>query len=171
MRLPTLPVLVVLAACSNARNPGADAAFIAIDAPADAAEPDAPPTARVLVINEVCAGDSPDWFEIVNVTDAPVPLELFVYSDTPDDFTIAAPFPAMTLAPGAYHVQDVDDATSGFRLGGDEALYVYRASTQALSDSVDWGQGQAPGGMSFARVPDTTGDFVTGAQSKGLPNP
>jgi hypothetical protein len=62
--------LLLLAACGNATNPGADAAFIAIDAPIDVTEPDASPM-RVLVINEVWPA-TPDWFEIVNVSDAPV---------------------------------------------------------------------------------------------------
>jgi hypothetical protein len=76
----------------------------------------------------------------------------------------------MTLAPGAYFVQDVDDAGAGFKLAADEELHVYRIADQHASDSVDWADGDAPTGESFRRIPDTTGDFATGAQTRGAAN-
>jgi hypothetical protein len=133
---------------------------------------DAPPASLdLLVINEVAPGETPDWFEVVNVSGTALDLSLFSYCDVPDDFTKAKPFPAMTLAAGARYAQDVDDVISGFKLGSDEALYIYRISDSALVDSVDWAEGAAPTGTSYARVPDTSGDFVMGsAPTKGAPN-
>ena len=163
-------VLVVLAACSNASNPAVDAAFVPIDAAPDAA-PDALVMLKIVVINEVAAGDTPDWFEIVNVTNAPVQLDQYVYVDSKGDFVKAKTFPTVTLPAGAYYTQDVDDTISGFKLGSDEELWVYRAADQLVSDAVDWDQGASPMGMSYARVPDKTGAFVTTDESKGLPNP
>jgi hypothetical protein len=166
-------VLLLATACSNAADPVVDAPSQPIDAAVDSSSgPDAPPVmARILVVNEVAPGEAPDWIEIVNVTASPVQLDQFVYVDVAGDFVKAKAFPTMMLAPGAYYTQDVDDPISGFKLGGDEEVWIYRASDQALSDGVDWAAGAAPTGMSYARVPDKTGAFATGAQSKGVANP
>jgi len=172
-QLSVLALALALAACSNASDPAVpDAPPVSLDAPlVDAAPADAPAALHILVVNEVAAGETPDWIEIVNVTSAPVQLEQFVVVDVAGDFAKAKPFPAMTLAPGAYFVMDVDDTTVGFKLGSDEEVWIYRASDHALSDGVDWDQGAAPAGTSYARSPDTTGAFVTGAPSKGAANP
>jgi hypothetical protein len=69
------------------------------------------------------------------------------------------------------NTQDVDDIVSGFKLSSDKALWIYRATNHLISDTVDWDADTSPTGMSYARSPDTTGAFVTGAASKGLPNP
>lgn len=166
-------VLLALAACSNASDATVDAPVQPIDAPAgDSPNPDAPPTAlKILVVNEVAPGEAPDWIEIVNASNAAVQLSEFAYVDVAGDFVKMKPFPAMMLAPGAYYAQDVDDPISGFKLGSDEEVWIYRISDMAMSDGVDWAQGAAPTGMSYRRAPDTTGDFATGAQSKGVANP
>jgi hypothetical protein len=165
-----VPFVLFLAACSGAsdpvtpdapNNPGIDAPDVDIDAP---------PAVRIIVINEVAAQETPDWIEDVNVSNAPVQLSDFVFVDVEGDFAKAFAFPQMTLDPGERFAQDVDDPISGFKLGSDEAVFIYRASDQALSDSVDWDEGAAPTGMSFRRIPDTTGDFATGAQTKGTAN-
>lgn len=175
MRLAfSLSFAFFVAACSNASDSPGDSGLPPVDTEPptpDGPAPDAPAALRILVINEVAAGEAPDWIEIVNATNAPVELSDFIYVDTEGDFAAAATFPAMTLAPGAYYVQDIDDPISGFKLGGDEDVWIYRASDMALSDGVDWDEGASPTGMSFARSPDTTGAFVTGAQSKGAANP
>lgn len=164
--------VLVLAACSNASETTIDAPVQPIDAPAIDAAPDASAMAlKILVVNEIASGEAPDWIEIVNASNAPVQLEQFAYVDVANDFVKMRPFPAMALAPGAYYVQDVDDPVSGFKLGSDEEVWIYRISDNALSDGVDWAQGAAPTGMSYARTPDKTGDFTTGAQSKGAANP
>jgi len=164
---------LALAACSHAADPATDAPLPPVDTapPVDQAPPDAPAALRILVVNEVASGETPDWIEIVNATTSPVELSEFVYVDVAGDFAKARPFPAITLAPGAYYVQDIDDATSGFKLGGDEEIWVYRASDHALSDGVDWEEGDSPAGMSFGRSPSILGGFVTGAQTRGVANP
>lgn len=172
------PVLacLLLAACSQAADPAVDAYVGPRDTSGgtiDAAI-DGPPSTtgtRIIALTEVAASENPDWFEIVNATLSPVQLSDFVYVDVAGDFAKAKAFPAMMLGPGARYVQNVDDATSGFKLGSDEELWIYRASDQALSDGVDWAEGACPTGMSYARSPDIFGPFVTGAQSKGAPNP
>lgn len=173
----SLVLVVLLAACSNAANPAVDAAFVPIDGSTDTGGevtgPDAAPSGALhfLVVNEVAAGETPDWIEIVNATFSPVELSDFVYVDVAGDFTKAVPFPSMMLSPGAYYVQSVDDATSGFKLSADEEVWVYRASDHALSDGIDWAAGDSPTGSSYGRSPTIFGSFVTGAQSKGSANP
>jgi len=165
--------ILLLAACSNAATPATDAPPTHHDAPGpiDAAI-DGPQVAlRILVVNEVAAGETPDWFEIVNATTAPVQLSDFVFVDKAGDLAKAVPFPAQVLGPGAFATQDVDGTVVPFKLASDEELWVYRASDQALSDGVDWAEGASPTGGSYARLPDTFGSFVTTTHpTKGTPN-
>lgn len=170
-------LLLALTACSNAANPTPDAYLAPLDAfeqgGNDASGSDGSTEGgahRLLVVNEVCAGDTPDWVEIVNATTSPIQLADFAYFEA-DDAAAATPFPAMMLGPGAFYVQNIDDATSGFKLGSDEAIFVFRISDGGLSDSADWDEGGAPAGMSFRRVPNIFGPFATGAASKGVANP
>lgn len=159
--------LVLLAACSNAANPTPDAPQGVVDA----STIDAGPPLGILVVNEVAPGETPDWFEIVNVSGAAVQLSDYCYVDAADDFAKCKPFAAMSLATGAHFAQDVDDTISGFKLGSDEAIFVYRIADQRLSDSLDWDDGVAPAGSTFARLPDTTGAFQTTAMpTKGTVN-
>ena len=170
-------LLFLFLLCSNAANPAHDAPARPVDAaisePADMANGvDAATALRIVVVNEVGAGDTPDWFEVVNATTAPIQLSQFVYVDVAGDFVKARAFPQMMLAPGAYYAQDVDDTISGFKLGSDEEIWVYRASDHALSDGVDWPEGAAPVSMSYARSPTITGAFATTASpTKGQANP
>lgn len=172
--MKSLALVCVLAACSNAADPATDA-FVGppgADAPSRDAPLDGPATAtRILVLNEVAPGEAPDWFEVVNATTSPVQLADFAYVDLAGDFAKAKPFAPLVLGPGARFVQDVDDTISGFKLGGDEELWIYRASDHALSDGVDWAAGDAPTGKSFARSPDVFGPFATSAQTRGTANP
>jgi hypothetical protein len=116
-----LLVVTVVAACSNAAAPGVDALHVPADATDARLAVDASAgAARILVINEVAAGDSPDWFEVVNATLAPVALDQFVFVDVAGDFTKAVAFPAVTLGPGAYYTQDVDGTIVSFKLASDE---------------------------------------------------
>lgn len=170
--LPSLPSLVVLAVvavagCSNAADP------IAPDArpPVDAPDADAPPPLDTLRVNEVVAAGAPDWIEVVNVSGAPLELSDYCYVDTAGDLAKCAAFPAGALAPGAYHVQDVASDTSGFALGGDEEVWIYRIADGRLVDGVDWDEGDAPANQSFARLPDTTGAFArTNVVTRGAAN-
>lgn len=147
--------LCLLAACSNAADPQTtpDAPMMMIDAPAG-------PPLDILRVNEVAAAGSPaDWFEIVNVSSSPVELSEYCFIDS-GALSLCSPFPAMTLAPGAYFSIDATDETNGFKLGGDEEVSVYRIADQRLSDKADWAEGDSPGGESWARIPDTTGSFA-----------
>lgn len=165
---------VAPAGSTYARLPDTTGAFATTAMPTKgtlnlAADPTAP--LKILVINEVAPGETPDWIEIVNVTNAPVQLDTFAYVDTANDFVMMKPFPTMTLAPGAYYAQDVSTTISGFSLGGDEDVWVYRIADQRLSDGVDWPAGAAPLGSSYARSPDKTGAFATTATpTKGAAN-
>jgi hypothetical protein len=114
-----------------------------------------------LVVTEIAAAGAPDdWVEVMNTSDEPLDLDDFVVVDARDDLDRARPLGAVTLAPGERHVRVLTDATVGFRLAGDEELWVYRAGDGALVDGVDWRQGASPPGGSFAREGDV-GAFVT----------
>jgi hypothetical protein len=147
--------LALLAACSNAADPQ-DTPDASVDAAADA--PAGPPL-DILRVNEVVASGAPDWFEIVNVTSAAVELSEYCYLDS-GPLAMCRPFAAMSLGPGERFVQDVDDAISGFKLGSDEEVAIYRSADQRLSDKADWAEGDAPANESWARIPDTTGTFA-----------
>jgi hypothetical protein len=171
-----LALALVVAACSNAANPSPDApapdAVPPVDAEVADAGPDARVTLRVLVLNEVAAAGAPeDWFEVINATSGPLELADFVFVDLADDLDGAAGFPAVTLPAGGRFVQDVSSALNGFGLGGDEELWIYRASDQLLSDGVDWAEGASPVDGSYARIPDGTGEFHTvAAHTRDAPN-
>lgn len=172
-------IFFVLAGCSNAADPVAldanhhiDAAVA--DAHVDGAKVylDAPPAQlRLLVVNEVVAAGSPDWVEIVNATTAPIEMSDFVIIDKAGDLANAYTFPAKTLGPGAFTTLDCDGTVVPFKLASDEEVWIYRKADGALSDGVDWNDGDSPANGSFARVPDTFAPFATSAHpTKGTPN-
>lgn len=114
-----------------------------------------------LVVTEIAAAGTPDdWVEVMNISGDPLDLDDFVVVDARGDLERARPLGAVTLGPGERHVRVLSDATVGFRLAGDEELWVYRASDGALVDGIDWRQGASPPGGSLARQADT-GAFVT----------
>ena len=130
-----------------------------------------PREGSALVIDEVGAAGAPDWFEIVNPTNAPIDLSDFVYVDVADDLERARPFPPRTLAPGERHVQSVDKAIDRFRLGAGEELWIYRVADGAEIDGVDWERGDSPYNGSYALVPSVTGEFQTLARdTRGEPS-
>jgi len=148
--------LLGLAACADADGAPEPPPPPVLEAPEIAPAP-----LDVLVINEVAAaGDPHDWFEVVNPSSEPVVLSRFLFVDG-DTLDNAAPFPDLTLAPGARHVQEVTDAGNGFKLGGGEQLRIYRAHDRGLVAQVDWDKGASPAGGSYARQPDETGAFTT----------
>ncbi len=126
-----------------------------------------------LVINEVAAkGDPLDWFELYNSTDASIALADFVLADDLTDPDKRVSFPAdMVLAPGAYlQIQLDKNGWPGFALGSDEELGIWTVAGTLVAQ-VDWAEDQAGEGMSFARVPDVTGDFQTvDNPTPGAPN-
>ena len=116
-----------------------------------------------LVINEVAAkGDLLDWFELHNTSSDPISLDGFEVADSLTDAGKRVAFPAGTvIGPGAYMQFQTDkDGWPGFALGGDEELGIWLLDGTPV-DSVDWDEGDSPGGQSLARVPDATGDFQT----------
>ncbi len=137
-----------------------------------AAQPDTG-AATGLVINEVAAkGEALDWLELYNGSESPIELAGFVLADDLKDAGKRVPFPAdMVIQPGGYLQIELDkDGWPGFSLGGDEELGIW-TSDGLLVDSVDWAEGQAGEGLSFARIPDGTGDFQTvSSPTPGAPN-
>jgi hypothetical protein len=166
----SIVLVSLLAACSNAADPvQPDAPTSMIDAPSG-------PPLDILRVNEVVAAGAPDWIEVINVSSAPVELSEYCYVDVAGDFAKCKPFPAMQLAPDAHFAQDVDDPISGFKLGGDEEIWIYRIADSRVSDSLDWAEGDSPANESFARIPDKTGTFqktnvVTKATANMAANP
>ena len=116
-----------------------------------------------LVINEVAAkGDPLDWFELHNTSSDRIALDGFEVADSLTDAAKRVAFPAgTTIQPGAYMQFSLDkDGWPGFALGGDEELGIWLSDGTPV-DRVDWDEGQSSDGQSYARVPDTTGDFQT----------
>ena len=122
-----------------------------------------------LVINEVAAEGYPlDWFELYNPSGEEIALADFVVADDLKDAAKRVAFPAELVIPqGGYLQIELDkDGWPGFALGGDEELGIWTRDG-ALVAEVDWDEGQASEGMSFARVPDAIGEF----QTVGNPTP
>ncbi len=116
-----------------------------------------------LVINEVAAqGDPLDWFELYNASDAPLSLDGFVIADDLLDAGRRVPFPTGLVVPagGYLQVQLDKDGWPGFALGRDEELGIWTAGGTLVAE-VDWAEGDADEGTSYARQPDGTGDFET----------
>ena len=129
----------------------------------EGADPGTTPLDVGLVINEVAAkGDPLDWFELHNPSPDPIALDGFEVADSLTDAAKRVAFPAgTTIQPGAYMQFSLDkDGWPGFALGGDEELGIWLSDGTHV-DSVDWDEGQSSDGQSYARVPDTTGDFQT----------
>ena len=140
--------------------------------PPDADENDASsiaPPDTGLVINEIAAqGDPLDWFELYNASGSHLALANFVVADDLADAGKRIAFPPdLVIPPGGYLRVEVDrDGWPGFALGRDEELGIW-TSEGVLVAEVDWEEGDADEGTSYARVPDVTGEF----QTVGNPTP
>ena len=122
-----------------------------------------------LVINEIAAKGEPlDWFELYNSSGSYLALANFVVADDLADASKRVAFPSDFVIPPGGYLQIVLDKGGwpGFALGGDEELGLWTAGGD-LMDSVDWAEGQAGEGQSYARVPDITGEY----QTVGNPTP
>ncbi|MBK9072436.1 MAG: lamin tail domain-containing protein [Myxococcales bacterium] len=172
---PLLPaaITVLVAGCSGASDGDLNLPDASPDAPAAPADgpTDAPMDLPNIRINEVAAGEAPDWVEFVNLGDVAIELAGLRILDA-NDATTAVPLAASgTLEPGTYLAVDIANETVGFKLGGDEEFWLYTAAGDVI-DSVDWNEGDAATGKSYARQPDGTGDFVSlETQTKGAANP
>ena len=126
-----------------------------------------------LVINEVASkGDPLDWFELYNSSGEYLALANFAMADDLSDAGKRVSFPAdLVIPPGGYlQIQLDKEAWPGFALGGDEELGVWTADG-ALVDQVDWAEGEAGEGTSYARLPDGSGAFQTvTTPTPGAPN-
>ena len=113
-------------------------------------------------------GDPLDWFELYNASGEEIALADFVVADDLKDAAKRVAFPDELVIPqgGYLEIQLDKDGWPGFALGGDEELGIWTADG-ALVAEVDWDEGQAREGMSFARVPDAIGEF----QTVGNPTP
>ncbi|MET0283794.1 MAG: PEP/pyruvate-binding domain-containing protein [Polyangiales bacterium] len=144
------------------------------DARVDAAVmPDAGPpiVPTTLAVNEVMSsndgayidedGDADDWFELINVSDAPLMLSEFEVADGKGDSWHA--LPARTLAPGELVVfwADDDSAPAGhfpFKLGKEgDTLHLRRAADQQLVERVQIPELRT--NEAYARHPDGSGAF------------
>ncbi len=120
-----------------------------------------------LAINAMAAqGEPRDWLELYNASDSHLALANFVLANNLTDASQRVPFPSgLVLPSGAYLQVALDkDGWPGFALGRDEELGIWTIEG-ILVDSVDWNEGQADAGTSFARVPDGAGDFQTVSNS------
>ena len=128
---------------------------------------------KELVINEVASkGDPLDWFELYNPTKEEINLARFVVADDWVDGGKRVPFPNdLTIQPGEYMQVTLDkNGWPGFALGGDEELGIWREDGEPV-DRVDWQDGEAGEGVSFARIPDIKGEFQTvDKPTPGAPN-
>ncbi len=116
-----------------------------------------------LVINEVAAkGDPLDWFELYNPSGEAIALAGFLVADDLKETAKRVAFSSeLVVLPGEYmHIELDKDGWPGFALGGDEELGIWTADG-ILVDEVNWDEGQAGEGESFARVPDAIGEFRT----------
>ncbi len=139
------------------------------DAGRDGASSGATPADVGLVINEIAAqGDPLDWFELYNSSDSHLVLANFVVADDLADAGKRVAFPPdLVIPPGGHlQVQLAKDGWPGFALGRDEELGIW-TDGGTLVAHVDWDEGQADEGTSYARVPDGAGDF----QTVGNPTP
>lgn len=122
-----------------------------------------------LVINEVAAAGRPhDWFELYNGSDRPIPLTGLSYSDHPQDPGRRAPLGPGVLAPGAHLL--IELRGGGIRLGAGEVLALF-GPDGARIDVVDWSEGDAPVGRSYARQRDGSEALISRASpTPGGPN-
>jgi hypothetical protein len=123
----------------------------------------------ILVINEIAAaGDPEDWVELYYLGEGQLDLGVFFLSDDLSEPQKAS-LQGLSIESGSFLWIEVSDATLGFKLGKDEALYL---SNQAgvLVDFVDWEEFDSPAGQSYARQPDGSGDFATSTPTPGESN-
>ncbi len=114
------------------------------------------------VINEVAPLGAPDdWFEIHNPGPHTIQLGNYRFTDDIAAMVNIANLPeGETIEPGGYYVVRFTSQWPGFRLGSGEQLALI-GSVDAVVDSVDWSDGDAPVGKTIGRFPNGTGPFVT----------
>lgn len=134
--------------------------------------------AQSLVINEIVAspeGDGTDWIELYAITDI-ADLSIYTIVDDNASHTPQA-LPEIALAAGDYLiVQAIDDADTPpsdayyvtFKLGGDDAVYLYESDT--LVHELDWQDGEAEEGYSYGLYTDGSDNPQTLTPTPGEAN-
>lgn len=163
-----LPIVVVyllwLGACSLAVDEEARGFAASVDAASDA------PQTASLIVNEVAPKGRPeDWFELYNGSAAPIDLDDYSYSDSADRPAVAFR-ESLTIQPGNYHVEFLDDEHPGFGFGSEEAILLYKGTP--LVNGLRWTDADAIDDEgSFARLPDVQGQArATLRVTPGYPN-
>ena len=120
-----------------------------------------------LVINEIVASGTPDGIEVVNIGMEDIDLSTIYLSDdrtVPYKYNLSG-----MITAGEYLWIEISDETVGFKLKGDEEVYLFDGDGLMI-DGVDWEEGDAPEGQSYQRSPDLSGPFVTQSPSPGQAN-
>lgn len=120
-------------------------------------------TQGTLLINEIAAkGDPSDWIELLYLAPAESPaLDVSAYRlGDQDDLSLASPLNVDFIQPQERLIIEINDETLGFKLGSDEAVYLWDSNGH-LIDFYDWDEGASPEGGSLSRVPDGVGEFIT----------
>jgi spore coat protein CotH len=135
-------------------------------------------TTGSLVINEIVASAADggnDWIELYAV-DVDIQLSDYGLVDDNAEHTIQT-LPSYTLKQGEFIVIQAIDETDTppedgfyvtFKLGSDDAVYLYR--NNELVDSLDWQAGDAPEGYSYGLYTDGTGSAQTLTPTPGQAN-
>ena len=135
-------------------------------------------TSLALVVNEIVAAatdDGNDWIELYANTDI---ADLSIYSlvDDSADHALQA-LPEIALSAGEFLViQAIDESDTPpdggyyvtFKLGGDDAVYLYESDT--LISQLDWQDGEAEEGYSYGLYVDGTGSAQTMLPTQGAAN-
>jgi hypothetical protein len=137
------------------------------------------PDSKKVLINEVFTHGSnaltdPDWVELKNPSAQMVDLAGYSVRDDKTTYRLPA---GLAIAPGGYLVLFADDITDGgapdrvhlpFKLGNPDALFLLDPAG-TLIDSTLW-DNLIPGGKSWGRLPDGTGQFLAINPSPGSRN-
>ncbi|MCE9571740.1 MAG: lamin tail domain-containing protein [Deltaproteobacteria bacterium] len=171
MRRFACATAIALGACGGESGGGVDA-VVAVDTAPMA--PDAGSAVGTLFINEVMTsnttacpdpyGEYDDWVELYNASDAPIDLTGYTVTDDagqPTKFTIGS---GVVVPAHGYGILWCDDQISqghdhiAFKLASGEAFVIYAPGGDMI-DSVAFGTTATD--VSFARLPDGTGEFAS----------
>lgn len=171
---------LLLAACGDDRGAAPDAGALDAGPVAQGSE-----ATGDLAINEVAPGGDPDWFELVNRSDAAIDLCDYFATDSLDrlDHYVALggaappdPCEPRMLDAGAYLVVFADDAAepgpdhAPFKLAQADEVHLAEWATGAAVDGLLYLDIGAPG-ESLARIPDRDGLFLPATPTPGEANP
>jgi hypothetical protein len=129
---------------------------------------------RTIVVNELLAsndatntdenGDYDDWVELLNIGTKTVDLTGWTMADDPDEEEPWSLPSGLTLGAGEFLLiwadkeEEQGDLHASFKLSGDGETVILWDSTGAVHEQVDFGTQDTD--VSWARIPDGTGDFV-----------